>query len=46
MIQKDHESGNYGVLDAARSRTELMDFLWDDLMVEASKEGKTSTSKW
>ncbi len=21
MIQKDHESGNYGVLDSARSRT-------------------------
>ncbi len=45
MIQRDHESGNYMVTDAARSRTEFKDFLWDDLMVEANMEGKTST-KW
>ena len=37
LIQRDHESGDYVVLDAGRSRTEFKDFR-DDLMVEANKE--------
>ncbi len=46
MIQRDSDTEAYVALDAGRSMIEFKDFLWDDLMVEASMEGKTSTSKW
>ncbi len=45
LIQGDYESGDYGVLDAARSSVEFKDFLWGDLMVEANMEAKMPT-KW
>ena len=45
LIQRDYDSGDCGVLEAARSKLEFKDFSWDDLMVEANTEIKTST-KW
>ncbi len=39
ITQPDSESGDYAVLDAGWNRAELKDFFWDDLMVEANKEG-------
>ena len=45
LIQRDMESGDYGVLEAGRGRSEFKDFLWDDLMAEANKETKVR-SKW
>ena len=44
-IQRDMESGDYGVLEAGRGRSEFKDFPWDDLMAEANKETKVR-SKW
>ena len=46
LIQRDHESGDYAVLDTGRNRPEFHDFLWVDLMVEANKESQTWSTKW
>ncbi len=45
LIQMDYESGEYGVLDAARARIEFRYFSWDALMIEGNAESRTST-KW
>ena len=45
LVQRDYESGEFGVLEAARDKLEFKDFACDDLMVEANAEVKTST-KW
>ncbi len=44
LVQKDYESGEYGVLDAARAQIEFNDFSWDALMIEANAEPKTNRS--
>ena len=41
LIQKDYVSGDFGVLEAARGRSEFKDFSWDALMLEANAEHKT-----
>ena len=46
MIQREHESGDYAVLDTGRSRHEFKDFSWEDLMVEANRESKLAATKW
>ena len=40
-IQKEYVSGDFGVLEAARGRSEFTDFSWDALMLEANAEQKT-----
>ncbi len=43
LVQKDYESGEYGVMDVARAKNEFKGFSWDALMLEANAEPKT---KW
>ena len=45
LIQRDYDSGDEGGQEAAGSRSEFKGFSWDDLVVEANMEIKTST-KW
>ena len=47
LVQRDHETRDFGVLDAARERAEFKNFNWDALMVEANAEDdKKKWSKW
>ena len=47
LIQRDYESKEFGVLDAAREKVEFKNFNWDALMVEANAEDdKKKWNKW
>ena len=47
LIQRDYESKEFGVLDAAREKVEFKNFNWDALMVEANaEEDKKNWTKW
>ena len=47
LIQRDYETKDFGVLDAAREKVEFKNFNWDALMVEANAEDdKKKWSKW
>ena len=47
LIQRDYETKDFGVLDAAREKAEFKNFNWDALMVEANaEEDKKKWNKW